>query len=73
MASSLKDFAEERQAGRTLWAWHMTLGDDLYNEIWDALQDEKIGARTVVLWLRSLGHTDVTDGKVKTIQRAKRR
>ena len=73
MAASLQDFAEEREASRGLWAWHMTLADDLYNEIWDALQDEKIGVRTVVLWLRSLGHTDVTDGKIKTIQRAKRR
>ena len=73
MASSLQDFAEEHQASRVLWAWHMTLDDGLYNEIWDALQDEKIGVRTVVAWLGSLGHTDVTEGKIKTIQRAKRR
>ena len=73
MASSLQEFAEEHEASKAFKAWHLSLDDDLYNEIWDALQDEKIGVRTIVAWLRSLGHTDVTDGKIKTIQRAKRR
>ena len=75
MTSSLAEFAQERQGGNGGgWAWHMTLDDDLYNEIWDALQSDRcIGVRTVVAWLHSLGHTDVTEGKVKTIRLAKRR
>ena len=75
MASNLMEFAEERQAGNGGgWAWHMTLDDEIYNEIWDALQSDRcIGARTVVTWLQSLGYTDVTEGKVKTIRLAKRR
>jgi len=52
----------------------MQLDDEVYNEIWDALQSDRcIGARTVVAWLQSLGYADVTEGKVKTIRFAKRR
>jgi len=73
MDFSLKEFAEQRESSGG-WAWHMKLDDDIYNEIWDALQSDRcIGARTVVTWLQSLGYTDVTEGKVKTIRLAKRR
>ena len=68
------EFAEQREVNSGGWAWHMQLDDELYNEIWDALQSDRcIGARTVVAWLQSLGYTDVTEGKVKTIRFAKRR
>jgi hypothetical protein len=68
------EFAEQREAGNGGWAWHMQLDDETYNEIWDAFQSDRcIGARTVVTWLQSLGYTDVTEGKVKTIRLAKRR
>tara|TARA_R110000824_G_scaffold204489_1_gene389246 strand:- start:102 stop:329 length:228 start_codon:yes stop_codon:yes gene_type:complete len=75
MTSSLAEFAQERQAGTGgSWAWHMTLDDDLFNEIWDVFQNDRfIGVETIVAWLRYLGHTDVTTGKVKTIRLAKRR
>ena len=68
------EFAEQREATNGGWAWHMQLPDEIYNEIWDAFQSDRcIGARTVVTWLQSLGYTDVTEGKVKTIRLAKRR
>jgi len=74
MDSNLIEFAEQRDTGVGGWAWHMQLDDEIYNEIWDALQSDRcIGARTVVSWLESLGYTDVTEGKVKTIRFAKRR
>ena len=74
MDYNLLEFAEQREATNGGWAWHMQLSDEVYNEIWDAFQSDRcIGARTVVTWLQSLGYTDVTEGKVKTIRLAKRR
>jgi len=74
MDYNLMEFAEQREATNGGWAWHMQLDDEIYNEIWDALQSDRcIGARTVVAWLQSLGYADVTEGKVKTIRLAKRR
>ena len=73
MDSSLSAFVDRRVV-RSGWAWHEELDDDIFNQIWDAFQSDRcIGARTVMVWLESLGYENVTEGRVKTIRFAKRR
>ena len=49
MDYNLMEFAKQREATNGGWAWHMQLDDEIYNEIWEALQSDRcIGARTVV-------------------------
>lgn len=72
--SSLLEFAEKRRDQRGGWAWHMGLDDETFNEVWDALHNDRgIGARTIACWLNSKGYEDATEGKVKTVRLAKRR
>lgn len=70
--NSLVEFASSQRRGG--WAWHSTLDDETYNQIWDALHANMgIGEMKVVAWLQSLGYADATEGKIKTIRFAPRR
>jgi hypothetical protein len=72
MDSSLTEFARTRDRGG--WAWHDTLDDDLFNEIWDVMHTNTgIGEITILAWLRSKGYNDVTEGKLKGVRIAERR
>ena len=72
MDSSLTEFA--RSLDRGGWAWHYTLPDDLFNEIWDAMHaNSGIGEMTVLAWLRDKGYVDATEGRIKKIRSAERR
>ena len=72
MDSSLMEFAKARDRGG--WAWHNTLDDELFNEIWDAMHTGTgIGEQTILAWLRSKGYSDVTEGKIKGFRVAERR
>jgi len=72
MDSSLLEFARTRDHGG--WAWHDTLPDELFNEIWDAMHlNTGVGEMTVLAWLRTQGYEDVTEGKIKGIRSAERR
>ena len=64
MASrSLEEFASD---GRKLpGAWIDTLPDELYNQVWDALNtDMPIGKIIITRWLHSEGYPDATQGKI---------
>lgn len=72
MGCSLVDFANDR--GRGGWAWHNTLDDETFNEIWDAMHSGTgIGEQTILAWLRSRGYENVTEGKIKGLRCAERR
>ena len=73
MASkSLEEFASE---GRKLpGAWIDTLPDELYNQVWDALNtDLPIGKIIITRWSHSEGYPDATQGKIAAILTRDRR
>ena len=72
MDSNLIEFAQQQIKGG--WAWHTRLDDDIFNQVWDALNAETgIGEITVMNWLKSIGITDVTKGKIKGMRHSERR
>ena len=73
MASrSLEEFASD---GRKLpGAWIDTLPDEIYNQVWDALNtDMPIGKIIITRWLHSEGYPDATQGKIAAILTRARR
>ena len=73
MASrSLEEFASD---GRKLpGAWIDTLPDEIYNQVWDALNtDVPIGKIIITRWLQSEGNPDATQGKIAAILTRDRR
>ena len=73
MASkSLEEFASD---GRKLpGAWIDTLPDEIYNQVWDALNtDIPIGKIIITRWLHSEGYSDATQGKIAAILTRDRR
>tara|TARA_E500000081_G_scaffold75051_1_gene76617 strand:+ start:6817 stop:7038 length:222 start_codon:yes stop_codon:yes gene_type:complete len=71
-SKSLEEFASE---GRKLpGAWIDTLPDELYNQVWDALNtDLPIGKIIITRWLHSEGYPDATQGKIAAILTRDRR
>ena len=73
MASrSLEEFASD---GRKLpGAWIDTLPDEIYNQVWDALNtDIPIGKIIITRCLHSEGYPDATQGKIAAILTRDRR
>ncbi len=69
---SLTEFASA-QSNRT-GAWVDSLPDEIFNQAWDALSTSGgIGKVTITTWLKSIGYTDATQGKVSTLLARERR
>ena len=67
---SLADFANRPKTGR---AWIDDLPDEIFNQIWDGRHYGGIGKEKAAAWLRTLGYTDVTAGRVETVLTRERR
>ena len=68
---SLVDFANRPRKGR---AWVDDLPDDVFNQIWDALEAPTgVGPGVAAKWLQSLGYSGATCDRVKKVVDRERR
>ena len=76
MASNVesKTLVEFASARREFHAWVDELPDDVFNQIWDALEAPTgVGPGVAAKWLQSLGYSGATCDRVKKVVDRERR